>query len=110
MIGSEFRCFGRGSCTRIPLTSFFSFSLRTSVSSSSCLAAAATCSSTKGSAASTRNRCNWPWTPSTVWRGQAANQEAILKLETTVGNSGLFATDGDIAYTADGLVTLEASA
>ena len=47
------------------------------------------------------------WNPTTVWKGQMADEEVPVKLETTVGNSGLFITAGDVGFTADGLLTLE---
>jgi len=41
-----------------------------------------------------------------VWKGQAAEEEYLIPLETTVGNSGSLEISGDIQITADGFLTL----
>jgi hypothetical protein len=46
------------------------------------------------------------WQPTTVWQGVNANNPVVADLNTTQGNIGAFTISGDIAFTADGFVTL----
>lgn len=48
------------------------------------------------------------WSPGIVWKGQGAETEIFVKLKTDVANAGIFTSMGDVAFTTDGLLTLEA--
>lgn len=48
------------------------------------------------------------WSPGIVWKGQGAETEIAVKLKTDVASAGMFTSTGDVAFTADGLLTLEA--
>ena len=48
------------------------------------------------------------WAPGLTWQGQKKNAETDVILNTTVANSSLFDMDGNMTFTSDGLMTLEA--
>ena len=47
------------------------------------------------------------WAPNITWEGLGAEEEGLLELKTTVGSSDLFVREGNVGFTADGLLTLE---
>ena len=54
----------------------------------------------------TGNSKNYSWYPNEIWSGVNANVASTIKLETTQEKADEFDIDGDIAFTIDGLVTL----
>lgn len=62
--------------------------------------------SSVGQAEGSGDRRTALWQPALVFSGTNANTSMTIPLVTTAANAGAFTTIGDIAYTADGAVTL----
>lgn len=60
-----------------------------------------------GQAVGTAGAKSLCWSPGIVWKGQGDETEIPIKLNTDVVNADIFAGTGDVAFTANGLLTLE---